>query len=324
MPIFLPLTDLPRRPRSPAPAHRRRSCPWIVARHRAQQNRAIAHRARERPGLIERGCKGDDAPARAAAVGRLDPNDAGERCRLADRAAGIGAGRAEHKDSRPPPPPIRPTSRPAPASRRSRAAATARPPGRNRSLVRRAHGEFVVIELAEQDRAVAPEIGGDGQLIGRNEAFEDVRAGGGAHARGAEQILDAERQPFERAALSSREPRVGRARHFAGAFGRFQHERVERARSFDGGEMRLGKFELPRILCLRSASRACASVSEVRLGHPTFGSSQENSLFSADAATLSCFFSSAGAGVGLSSDQRENGGCSTKYPSGVIRPRFCR
>src|SRR3546814_4169777 len=44
----------------------------IVARHGAQHDGAVAHRARHRPRLVERGGEGDDAPARAAAVGRLD------------------------------------------------------------------------------------------------------------------------------------------------------------------------------------------------------------------------------------------------------------
>jgi hypothetical protein len=40
--------------------------------HGFQHDRAVAHVARHRPGLIERGGKGHNAPARAAAIGRLD------------------------------------------------------------------------------------------------------------------------------------------------------------------------------------------------------------------------------------------------------------
>src|SRR3546814_4894803 len=46
--------------------------------------------------LIQRGSEGDDTPARTAAVGGLDAGNAGERGRLADRAAGVGAGRSRH------------------------------------------------------------------------------------------------------------------------------------------------------------------------------------------------------------------------------------
>ena len=60
---------------------------------------AVLDGARHRPGLVERAGEGDDAPARAAAVGRLDADDAGEDGRLADRAAGVGAGRARHESA---------------------------------------------------------------------------------------------------------------------------------------------------------------------------------------------------------------------------------
>ena len=66
--------------------------------HGFQHDRRIAHVARDRPGLVERRGKGDDAPARAAAVGRLDADRAGEGGRLADRAAGVGRGRAGAKE----------------------------------------------------------------------------------------------------------------------------------------------------------------------------------------------------------------------------------
>src|ERR1700693_4599470 len=36
-------------------------------------------------------------------------------------------------------------------------------------LVGRAHGELVVVELAQQHAAVAPQIGGDGRFIAGNE-----------------------------------------------------------------------------------------------------------------------------------------------------------
>ena len=65
--------------------------------HRLQQDGGIAHRARERACLVERGSIRDDAPARAAPIGRLDADNAGEGSGLADRAAGIGSGRAETK-----------------------------------------------------------------------------------------------------------------------------------------------------------------------------------------------------------------------------------
>ena len=67
----------------------------VGARHRAQHDRAVAHGARERSGLIERRGEGDHALARAAPVGRLDPGGAGERGGLADRAAGVARRRGQ-------------------------------------------------------------------------------------------------------------------------------------------------------------------------------------------------------------------------------------
>jgi predicted ATPase len=57
-----------------------------VAGHALQQQGAILDGARERAGLVERAGKGHDAPARAAAVGRLQADDAAEGRWLADRS----------------------------------------------------------------------------------------------------------------------------------------------------------------------------------------------------------------------------------------------
>ena len=105
--------------------HRRRRREVVsfgsTAGHRPQQDRRVAHGAGDRPGLVERGGEGDDAPARAAAVGRLDADGAGEGGRLADRAAGVGRRSRRRRDAPRPPPPSRPTSRPAPGRRCRRA-----------------------------------------------------------------------------------------------------------------------------------------------------------------------------------------------------------
>ena len=68
--------------------------------HHFEQDRAVAHRLGHRPGLVERARERDDPPARAAAIGRLDPANAGEGGRLADRAAGVGAGNARREPRR--------------------------------------------------------------------------------------------------------------------------------------------------------------------------------------------------------------------------------
>ena len=58
--------------------------------HLVQQG-GVQHRTGARPGLVEAGGQGDQAVAGGAAVRRLDPDRAGDRGRLADRAAGVGA-----------------------------------------------------------------------------------------------------------------------------------------------------------------------------------------------------------------------------------------
>ena len=64
------------------------------------------------PGLVEARRERDQPVARAHAVGRLQPADAGQRRRLADRAAGVGAGRRRAPAARRPRPPSRRSCRP--------------------------------------------------------------------------------------------------------------------------------------------------------------------------------------------------------------------
>ena len=79
--------------RSPAPARStlvesRGSKPG----HGLEQQRGILGRARQHARLVEARGERDHAVARHAAVGRLDAREVGQRRRLADRAAGVGAG----------------------------------------------------------------------------------------------------------------------------------------------------------------------------------------------------------------------------------------
>ena len=112
-----------------------------------------------------------------------------------------------------------------------------------RGLVRRAHRELVIVELAEHHRAVAPELRGDGELVSRHEIAEDFRARGGAHALGANRSLmpsgmPASGPPSPFAILAS-----GLARHGARLIRRLHHEGIERARGFDRVQMRVGQFK---------------------------------------------------------------------------------
>ena len=52
--------------------------------HAAQQDRRITHRARHGTGLVKRGGKGDDPPARTPPIRGLHTDDAAERGWLPD------------------------------------------------------------------------------------------------------------------------------------------------------------------------------------------------------------------------------------------------
>ena len=95
-------------------------------------------------------------------------------------------------------------------------------------FVRRAHGELVHVELAEHDGAVLPEVLRDGRFVTRLETVEDVAAGLGVNAFGAEQVLDAERNAFERAGLAGGDARIRGLRHVAGLFRRGDDIGVQR------------------------------------------------------------------------------------------------
>ena len=183
----------------------------IVPGHGPQQDRRVAHRLGHRPGLVERRGEGDDAPARAAPIGRLDPDDAGEGRRLADRAAGVGAGRRQAEVRR-----HRRRRAARGAARRQGRRIARPPPGSDRravggGLVGRAHGELVHVELAEHHRARSQSWRGDRALVGRHEPLEDARRRLARHAFGAEQVLDPERDAAQIRRVARRQPRVRRA-----------------------------------------------------------------------------------------------------------------
>src|SRR6185312_12598326 len=77
------------------------------------------------------------------------------------------------------------------------------------------------------ERAVAPEIRRDGRLVFRPEAIEDMACRLGMDALGAEQVLDAERNPLERAALPGAELFVAGLRAGAGGVRRDRDIGVE-------------------------------------------------------------------------------------------------
>ena len=147
------------------------SKPLIADSSRAQSSAA----ARQRAGLVEARGEGDHAVARARAVGRLDAGDAAEARRLADRAAGVGAGRGRQQPRRDRGRASRPTSRPARGLS-------------SQGLRTTLKAEFSLLEpianssqfsLAERHRAGLGEPGHHGRVEGAAVAREHARAGGG-------------------------------------------------------------------------------------------------------------------------------------------------
>ena len=165
----------------------------VVADHVAEQQRRVAHVARDRPGLVERGGERDHAVARDRAVGRFQPDDAAQRRRLADRAAGVGAERPRGQAGGD-------GGGAAAGGAAGHALAVPRVAhgAEGGVLVRGAHRELVLVGLREQRRAGLLQAPHDGGGVRRQVALEDPRARLAGHALGAEQVLDGQRHAAER------------------------------------------------------------------------------------------------------------------------------
>jgi hypothetical protein len=136
--------------------------------------------------------------------------------------------------------------------------------------VGRAHGELVHVGLAQHDRAGRPQLRRDGRFVLRLVAIEDVRAGGGQHALGAEQVLDGEGDALEQPRGSLRPPRVRRLGHGARLVRRLGDEGVEAARLLDRGDMRIRQL----------GSRECLAREAVqRLGNGEVGEGAHSTTF---------------------------------------------
>ncbi len=164
-----------------------------MAGHGREEVGGVLHGPRERADLVERRAEGEQAVARDAAVGRLEADDAAQRRRLADRAAGVGAERDRREAGR---------DRDRRAAARSARDAIERPRvarhAERRVLGRRAHRELVAVGLAEDDRAGRFEALDGGRGVGRHEALEDPRGRGRRHVARAEVVLHRHRHAEQR------------------------------------------------------------------------------------------------------------------------------
>jgi hypothetical protein len=165
--------------------------------HGIQQQRAVFRRTSHRAGLIQAGGVGDHAVTRHHAVSRLDAADAAERCRLTDRAAGVGAGGRWCQPR---------------GHCRSRAAGAAARYGvliprvfhraEKRVFVGRAHSEFVHVQLAENHRAGRIELADHVCIVRCDKVVEHLRAAGSAPAVGSENVFVRNRNACQRAGIA--------------------------------------------------------------------------------------------------------------------------
>ena len=167
----------------------------------------------ERADLIERRRERDQAVARHAAVGRLQADDAAERRRLADRAAGVGAERERRHAARRPRPPIRRSSRPA-CDRAPTDCAPARTPSSRSTSPSRTRRSWSCRRSPRRPlRAASTTVAS----YGGTNVLEDPRRGGRADAARAEVVLERDRHAGQRRVAPSiadrdRSPRRGPAR----------------------------------------------------------------------------------------------------------------
>ena len=179
----------------------RRGVHRVVPGHGLVQQGGVEHGPAERPRRVQGRRERDDPVPGVAAVGRLHADDPAHRGRLADRAAGVRAERERRLVG---------------GDRGGRAAGGAA--GHLRQVPRvvdrpepgvlrgGAHRELVHVGLADEDRARIAQPPGDGGLIRRVPALEDLRPAGRRRPDGGEQVLDRDRHAGQRAERLARRP----------------------------------------------------------------------------------------------------------------------
>ena len=215
---------------------------WIESRQMPQHQGSVGHRTSEGPGLVERARKRDDSPTRTSAIRGFETDHAAERCWLADgptriRAEGHGCGM--RCDS---------SRRTAGASTRNEPWASGRTPRiPHRAVATRlvggSHRELVHVGLAQQDGSRIPEICRHCRLVRGNETSEDPRTRGSRYTLRTKDVLDGNRDAFERAGLVTPEPFV---RPFGGGPGnirRIHDDGIEIRHILLRSEVGLGEFD---------------------------------------------------------------------------------
>jgi hypothetical protein len=167
------------------------------------QQGGVEHRAGARARLVERGRERHEAVARDPAVGRLGPDGAGDGCRLADRAAGVGAdGQRRLEEAT--------TAARATAGAAGDALEVPRVVARAVGAVlgRGAHGELVHVRLAEDGHAGRAQARRPRSRRTAAPSPEDLGAAGRRQAAGGQDVLDGDRAPPPARAATRPRPRA--------------------------------------------------------------------------------------------------------------------
>jgi hypothetical protein len=140
--------------------------------------------------------------------------------------------------------------------------------------VRRAHGEFVEVGLAERDRARRLELGGHGRFVLRDEVAENFRGSGRLHGLCAKKILDGDWQTFERAAVALGEARIRFGGRLLGQFRGLGDVGVERARRLDRLDVGVGDLGSGKLFRLEAVSGFRQGQIGERAHSTTFGTAK--------------------------------------------------
>ena len=174
----------------------RRRVTGIVATDHLQGERGVGDGGGERPDLVEARREGDEAEPADDAIRRLDPDDAAQGGRLADRPAGVAAEaqRGEAGGDR----------RGAPTAgttRNARGVVWVARWSERRVLGARAHRELVEVGLADDHRPGVLQPGHDRGVVRRLPSLEDPRRTGRGDSPSAHVVLQGHRDTGQRAGV---------------------------------------------------------------------------------------------------------------------------
>ena len=175
--------------------HSRTGITPVGAGYGLQHQGRVSDSARHGPGMVQTPAQGDDTGTTDTAVGRLEPNNAAERCRVTYRAASVAASGERHH-----------------MRRQSGARARARPAWKHRRIpwiARRpkhfhtAGGKFDSVEFAEADGTSPPQARRHGRILGSDVAGHHFGRRRGGHALHVVNILVGHRDAVQRTAIAA-------------------------------------------------------------------------------------------------------------------------